>query len=149
MKKTTILLGLFLIIGCGGIKPEFHDFEKKRVINGNFDSVWSAVIEIFAEENIPITNIEKASGLIVSDKIFVEALNCDCGKEAILGGEYNIGGCTGMFNVFVKKVDMSKTTVMITAKYISRMPAGKSCTSTGTLETYLFELIANKVESSK
>jgi len=56
--------------------------QKSFLIEAPFDKIWEAIIETFAELQLPIQNMEKASGLITTDWIdFKGQTNedyCDC-----------------------------------------------------------------------
>src|SRR5216683_1655699 len=43
------------------------------VVNASFERTWSAVIDVFAERNIPIATIDKTSGLIATRPAAVAA----------------------------------------------------------------------------
>jgi len=47
--------------------PKPRQIQNSFQIEKPFDAVWTAVIEVFSELSLPIINIEKASGLIVTD----------------------------------------------------------------------------------
>ena len=114
-----------------------------------YDSVWSAVVETFAELNLPIDNMEKDSGLITTDHIsFLGTGNdgvCDCGGTGILIERAR----TGKFNVFVKN-GSTGVSVRVNAQFeqtleFDRSLSTRQCVSTGVLEARINDLIREKL----
>ncbi len=146
-----ILLGL-LLSSCSTYKAaKTYTFDKTQVYSQDFDQVWSGIIEWFAEKNIPIRTIEKASGLIVTEYgLRVSDDICDCGQN---GTYQKVKERTASFNVFVRKVEAG-TRVTITLFCSSKLstsdlygsgPASISdvdCNSTGMIELELFDALA-------
>lgn len=60
--------------------PSMRPIRSPSVIAAPFDSTWGAVISWFAERNIPIRTIEKASGIVVAEPSQFDIRN----REAIL-----------------------------------------------------------------
>jgi len=139
-------LGLILFSGCAGIAPQVYQFENKEIFEGSFDEIWSAIIETFAEKNIPISNMEKASGFIATEEMKFSSIYADCGATPI-GVKFNSLGPLGKFNVFVKEISSGKYSIMITASY--RVSTDnlyyKGCTSTGELETWFTSTLRTKL----
>jgi hypothetical protein len=118
-------------------------------IDKPFDLVWSAVIETFAELQLPIMNMEKDSGLIVTDWIELVGQDnsgyCDCGG---LGINIEVNR-VGKFNVFVKKASGDSCEIKINTSYQQTIKFGdlvskRNCISTGKLEKEFFDLVSSK-----
>jgi hypothetical protein len=144
-----LFLGLGLIFcSCAGTAPQVHQFENKVVFESSFDEVWSAIIETFAERNIPITNMEKVSGFIATEEMKFESEYADCGTT-YMGTKFGSGGVLGKFNVFVKELSPRKYNVTINALYrvdVSyRAPAYRNCESTGKLEAWFMATLRTKL----
>ena len=70
--KKLIVLSLFLV-GCAKpqiltLKGNYNAFHQKE-INKPFDQVWSNAMDILAQKGLAIKTIDKASGIIISEKI--------------------------------------------------------------------------------
>jgi hypothetical protein len=65
--------------------PKYHSFEKSWTMPSDYDVVWEAIIEFFAENNWPIDTLEKASGIISSEWVGLPRKTeiCDCGGSGI------------------------------------------------------------------
>jgi len=154
MRIKILVLGLacLMIYSCA-TAPAPRQITKAFPIEATFDEVWPAVIESFAELNLPIQNVEKDSGLITTDWIsFTGQKNtdyCDCGGLGISVERSR----EGRFNVFVKRTSDSSCEVVVNCIYrqtletIKGTLAGtRSCVSTGILEADMFEIIKSKLE---
>lgn len=154
MKEKMISLGAICLLfwGCMARAPQARTIVNTFPIQSAFDSVWQAVIETFADLNLSIDNMEKDSGLIVTDWIdFSGQTNegyCDCGKLGVDREETR----EGKFNVFVKRIDAISCEVKVNCVYQQRYYSpldGKiytrQCVSTGYLEAGMFDLIRSKV----
>jgi len=125
-------------------------------IDQPFDPVWQAVIETFADMNLPILNMEKASGLITTDWIRFpyegrEDGYCDCGGLGA-NAEVDRSGC---FNVFVKRSSDSSCDIKINVRFqriVKNMLVDdgsrpiNECVSTGKLEAEMFGRISDRLK---
>jgi len=121
-------------------------------IENSYDLVWTALIETFADLNLPIDNMEKDSGLITTDWIdFTGQTNeeyCDCGG---LGINTEVER-TGKFNVFVKKVTENSCEIKVNCiferitRFGDSFPYKRKCLSNGNLEAEIFRLIELKTQ---
>lgn len=72
MKNLFVKLSLILMTSCVSYVPLTKDYKqsiiKETVINSNSYSYWDNIIDFFAENSIPIKNMDKQSGLIISDE---------------------------------------------------------------------------------
>jgi hypothetical protein len=141
-----IFLGIFLS-GCAGIAPQIYQFQNKETFNGSYDEVWTAVIETFAEKNIPIANMEKVSGFIATQEIRFTSEYADCGATPV-GIKFNSLPVLGFFNVFVKEISPDNYNIAINSQFrvITDNPYYKKCTSTGELESWFLRTLRTKLK---
>lgn len=155
MKKMTVLFVLALIsAGCAQpfIKPKI---ENSKTFQASYDSVWKAVVEVFAEETYPIKAVEKESGIISTD--FIEfpnpqnpnsefyklAVRPDWWASLWRSARYTV-------NAFVFSKEPNLTTVKVNT-HIEAFEYNTSnqwhiCYSTGVTEKSLLRLIDTKVK---
>jgi len=149
MKNLLIIMTLFSMLSCAATAPRLHQFENKRTFNYSFDKIWDAVIETFAEKNIPISNMEKVSGFIASQETRVPSVYADCGATP-LGVAFNSAlPVIGSFNVFVKELSPNNYSVLITSSYrvVTDNMFYKYCVSTGYLENRFLTILEQKLSS--
>ena len=157
MRIKSLALGLFCLffISCA-TAPAPRQIVKAFTIEASFDEIWQAVIESFADMNLPIMNIEKDSGLITTDwEIYPRGkagnVYCDCGG---LGLNVEIER-RGRFNVFVKRLTENSCELKVNCIYnqtiqpaMAKGSTGitrRNCVSTGKLEAEMFELVKSKI----
>lgn len=150
-----MVLGIVMLTACA-TAPVPRQIQNSFPLEKSFDPVWQAVIESFAELNLPIMNMEKASGLITTDWISFrgqkdETGYCTCGKAGYPFAETDR---MGRFNVYVKKMGLG-CEVKINAVFEqhnmdmitnSRTTRTRTCVSTGKLEADIYKLIIEKLK---
>lgn len=152
MKLRILSIGIICAIAAGcAAAPKARVIQDAFPIEGEYDKVWAAVVETFAELQIPIDNMEKDSGLITTDWIdFSGQTNedyCDCGSLGI-NTEVNR---TGRFNVFVRKVSEKSCEMRVNTMYEQRFRFGngplykRTCVSTGNLEKETYAMVVEKL----
>ena len=157
MRIKILVLGLtcLMIYNCATAPPP-RQIAKVFPIEAPFDEVWQAVIETFAEMNLPIVNMEKDSGLITTEWIAYPRgkagnIYCDCGG---LGLNVEIER-RGRFNVFVRKITENSCELTVNCLYNQTIQPAmgdastqstRSCVSTGKLEADMFEIVKSKLE---
>ena len=150
--RSAALLLFILLAGCA-TAPKPHVFDPVARFTTDFDHAWSATIETFAEMNLPIQNMEKASGLVTTDWIsFAGDANsgyADCGGTGLAIERDR----QGKFNVYVKTVEGS-VDVRVTTTYRQMRSLGSSsgwvnCQSTGQLEERIHGMIQQKIAMQK
>ena len=158
MRIKILGLGLMclMIYGCA-TAPAPRQIIKAFPIEASFDDAWQAVIESFAEMNLPIANMEKDSGLITTDwEIYPRGkagnVYCDCGG---LGLNMEIER-RGRFNVFVRRLTEYSCELKVNCIYNQRIqPAmaegstgltSRNCVSTGKLKAVMFEIVESKLK---
>lgn len=169
MKIKFLSMMLFLalsmcLFSCSSVKTLQGYYENTYTIESSksFDEVWDNVIDYFAQNAIPISTMEKDSGLIISKDVSVSQTVEKDGKPFnpnafVVIPDYNIKNlpdATMTFNVRVRKYDdkikVTVTTFDVQGYYwhgnamsmvIYKQPIeGKS---TGVFERRLAELIAD------
>lgn len=155
MKRTVLaaVAAAITLSACSVYKPpKTYEFDKTLEFAMPFDQVWSAVVTWFAENSIPIKNIEKASGLVTTEYTLTSrtAGFADCGKE---GFGQTMKTPTGTFNVLVMKIDEGRTKVTVNvdfrvASHTTSLAGSEydtdeviECVSTGKLEQEIFGAI--------
>jgi hypothetical protein len=147
MKTKIFIMGLVcLCLTYCATAPAPRTIVNSFAIEEDYDAVWSALIETFAELQLPIDNMEKDSGLITTDWIeFTGQTNedyCDCGG---LGINIEVNRL-GKFNVFMKKVTEDSCQMTINCTYEQTIKFGdnvakRKCMSTGNLEKEMYDLV--------
>jgi len=147
MKKK--MLGLVVLVGvlvACGISPVKYTIDRSVDYDADYDTVWTAIIEVFAEAMVPVDNLEKASGYISTREFRVPDEYADSGKTPI--GIKLIGSEYGTFNVFVKQRPTSGCSVQVNCSY--RLATDnmyyKSSESTGVFETKFHKALKAKLE---
>jgi hypothetical protein len=140
-----------LALACGGTgyhPPASHRVDSSTSYpNADYDGVWEAVIETMAQLQYPITNMEKASGLVATDWMIFprSSSHLDCGWP---GRGERMGDRWGRFNVFVRQSQPPLLTVNTNFRTQICSSDGcytVQCTSTGILEQSIQDLVRNLV----
>lgn len=153
----------FLLLSCSSDKKAtIYQYEDVFNMDAPFDQVWTSVVEGFAINKVPISTIEKASGIIVGMNINVPhtpgkrvigSPYADCGelgKQLI--GSNRFGGLEGEYSVFLRRLVDESTEMRITTQYsawvvdedkvrIRKVP----CYSTGAFEQDLLADIRTRI----
>lgn len=96
--------------------------EKDRVINKPFDLVWQSAIRLLANYNMPIKNLDKASGFIASDYKLITGdpnnyMNCAPGRVKMTFGKMDRTDQGGNVNLIIEKITDESTKVTVNAFY--------------------------------
>lgn len=144
-----MVLVCLILAACGSV-PVARQIQSSFPVDQSFDKAWEAVIETFAELNLPIMNMEKASGFITTDWLDPDRSFYDCGTPPFTTANRET---RGKFNVFVKKVsdalcEMKVNCIFeLTIFYTGAGGAKKyPCVSTGKLEKEIYELVLSKTK---
>lgn len=146
---TVLLIGLFGLFSCA-TAPKVHIFDPIANLNGDYDTAWDAIVEFFAVSSLPISTIEKDSGLIVTD--WMDASGSSGGTE---GGQFTDCGGSGItvqiwtrgkFNVHLTEAAPGRIQLRVTCTYQACRIFGEAravinCNSTGFLEKALHEYV--------
>ncbi len=150
------------VAGCETI-PKETVFEKSKMFSAPKDIVWEKVIQYFAERNIPIKTIEKASGIVYAERTLsfnqynradtsYIASVADCGSGGPLAP--TLAHSIDM-NVFVRSTGTDSTSVTVNARFHETRRVvtnggwatdtiSVECLSTGKLEADIFGAIDSK-----
>jgi uncharacterized lipoprotein len=141
-----------MLTGCASA-PRQHDYDKMFTYAEDYESIWKAVIATFAELNLPISNLEKDSGLVMTDWIDVgstdfEGRACDCGKAGLA----TTLATRMKFNVFVRddSGEGISVTVNVTSQQLRELLDEQKwfpCTSLGSLESAINVKISSHLRS--
>lgn len=168
MNKSIIILVVGLVLtSCSVSKPMLnnrYDAQKTFSTEQSFDHVWNNVIDLFAQNGITVTNMEKASGFIAAngiefnDHYTVENINDKRYNPnayfVIPNGKFDTVKITASFNVRVRKNDDNTVTVSINLPNLkgqtykrdiwTGIPSIKNVevASTGMFEQMLFDIIS-------
>lgn len=111
-------------------------------VAASFDKTWNAVVDVFADRNIPIRTIDRSSGFIATEPLGVSEDEgpdwADCGSGE--GGE--VSPVRAIYNVRVRG-DSSATTVRVTVRWSS---AERECVTRGVWEGDAERNIAARAE---
>jgi len=153
MKRFAILCAVACFAWACGTPPVPRTIVNSFPIDKSLDKVWPAVIETFAELNLPIMNMAKDSGLITTDWIDFRGQNdetgyCACGTARFPLSEV---GRRGKFNVFIKKtaddsVEMKVNAVFEKISQYENNIENTACVSTGKLEGEIFKRVSDKIK---
>ena len=170
--KRSWILGLTVMVACFRYTPPAAvPVRQATAIAAPFDSTWSAVITFFAENNIPIRTIEKASGIIVAEpsrfamqnrtpllgsngkqkrdlggmKLQSPPIYADCG---VTKGLPPADPATAIYNVRVQG-DGARSSVQVNVKYTGFQANNPGtgdaiCVSTGKFETDLESFVKRR-----
>jgi hypothetical protein len=142
MRPILCALVLAFTSGCVTFKPPrtVPPDRTPTPVDASFDRSWDAVIDVFAERNIPISTIDRSSGLIATTPLSVGTdglVWADCGTEmdAPLLPE------SGTYNVLVRG-DSAASTVRVNVRWAPGPRSLAGCVTKGVYEAELEELIA-------
>ncbi len=133
--KALVFCLAFGALGCAAAKaPQPVTLASSRGITnvqGSFGRTWDAVIDVFGERNIPIKQMERASGFIATDNL---ALGREDQRSAKFWAtcERRLPPTHAVYNVIVRG-DSTNTTVKVNVKWertVGRQIQGTSCEST-------------------
>lgn len=138
----TLLAGVVLLTSCA-TSPKQHLIANEKGFDREYDHVWTAVVQFFAENNVPIKTLEKVSGLIAAESQSFPKDWSDCGSPGLLSQQ----GPYGTFNVFVKQAPQERVSVTVNCQFwcerkFSSDPWTRSeCSSTGKFEDLLLKYV--------
>ena len=145
--------GLLAVTGCAPhISPIPPPPYRDRVA-ANYDATWTALIRVFARENLPMRAIARDSGVIASDDVISRiGVWADCGRagDAHLEGEALVS-----FTVFVQPASDGMDVQINSKMRTQAHRTGKSgklkpqpvyqCASTGRFEANLIDTVRSLV----
>jgi uncharacterized lipoprotein len=152
MKKLFALTVIAYLVGACAVRPVPRQIVNSLAIEKAFDSTWSAVIETFAELNLPIMNVEKASGLITTDWISFKSQNdetgyCACGTAHFPLSEVDRRGKINVFIIVTNNsVEMKVNAVFEKISQYKEIVENTPCVSTGKLEAEIRKRVSEKIK---
>lgn len=144
--RVVVLIGMGVGVGASATAPGRHSVRKAKTIQAGYDPTWAAVVDVFAERDWTITNMEKDSGLITTDWMGVTADTpyADCGGSGIA----SVRATQVRFNVLVREQDDRATVRVNTSFRQLRSFDGREilvdCTSRGGLEREIHLEVARR-----
>lgn len=142
--KYIVLAFLIVLVGCQSYKPpKEYDVVKTKEFRKGYDEVWGSVIAYFAENNIPIENLEKASGFIKAKpttNYSINELYFDCGETT---SRAKVNEMDITYNITVAKGNTTKVTINVFTELrgLNIKYYDVYCNSTGVFENEIFEYI--------
>lgn len=161
MKRFLAFVVVLFATGCA-VDPKTFDVQSTREIPAAHDKAWSAALKYLAQNQFQIRTVERASGVILADKLISDTIEggwfskgpigdfADCGKEFMATpGTHSV-----QLNVLIEPKGAATASVVVTAKYTETYKGmntlygyyepqqPKSCNSTGKLEALVFEAIS-------
>jgi hypothetical protein len=124
-------------------------------MTGSCAGVWNAVIDEFAQDNVPIRTIDRSSGFIATDALAVAGADvtwADCGTIKEQGGKRGtdrsvpLAPTTAIYNAHVQG-DTATSTVRVTITWASvSSMAPVRCVSLGAWESGFEQNVRAKAE---
>jgi hypothetical protein len=129
-KAAVTVFVLTLLAGCASYTPPAPktSTDNRRVVDANYDTTWTALIDYVSSTSFSIDNFEKESGLLtLSFGSGNYAQFVDCGTWT--NGQPYIGRdlgfrLTGKMNMRVRSISAQETDVRISTRYILRDESG-------------------------
>ena len=151
-----LILTVFVLAGCAGHVVLPPAPQTKEIIESDYDTVWEAVIQLFAETNWSIKTIEKASGVVRSERLNIptnnpRSKNFECQKSGWLASEaYK----TVEITIFIRKRSENRTELMINTRsqkldYYGQDSWWVDCVSLGDIETEVKDAIVFRIERNE
>lgn len=151
VKLTAVAATLAALSGCA-TAPMQHDIEKTHAFAEPKDVIWERAVNFFAERNLSIKTIEKASGIIAADRTITAPTTgiegfADCGKAPLMIPTSQ----TIDLNLFVRTLPNGNTTVTVNAQFTETRRFGQyppvtvSCTSTGKIEQAILGSLGHEI----
>lgn len=147
MRVVWTLAAAVALAGCGTLGIDLggddEDEYRRSIVyeDAGFDQTWSAILQTFAELELPISTLEKESGLVATDWILVEepddAMDCDDGYR----------NAEMRFNVFLSPVAGGQEMTITSSARSAGDEAGtlERCVSTGATERSIQARVGRKV----
>lgn len=152
-----LLVPAILFLGCA--TPPAPSVQREfATVRAPLAKTWDSVVDVFADQNIPIRTLDRSSGLIIAEPIKVGRTTdklADCGSD--MGIPAVPTDVT--YNVRVRG-DSSTSMVKVTARWVrvgagrglagmSKEPVSEECGSTGIWEAQLERNIQARAEAGR
>jgi len=146
-----IILCCGLALGCVYPPSTTATPRSPTYVAASFAKNWDAVIDAFAERNIPLRTLDRSSGFAATDELGADgsARWADCGSDAIHG---DVGPRHAIWNVRLKG-DSTAALILVTARWWMFRGKGTNvsrvdCVTTGAWEREAEEAIRDRAEHS-
>ena len=127
-----------ILVGCAPVPPGPPIARESVSVRAPFAATWDAVIETFADRNIPIRTLDRASGLIVAEPVVVSPPRADSLADCGSTMGMPIPPDRAMYNVLVRG-DSLTSTVKVTVRFTQggrpNDPVLIECSSRGVWES--------------
>jgi hypothetical protein len=152
----TTLMVLPLVASCTRYEPPAPVSPRQgTAVAASFARTWDAVIDDFANRNVPIRTIERASGIIVTERraSLVDTRYADCGARRDARDEVveRLNATHTGYNILVRG-DAVRSVVKVTPIYMRVDPTTGAdiqvCESTGVWETEIEAMIKARAEGA-
>lgn len=148
MKRVSVIVAAFLVSACQAVPPAPAPVRDATSVAASFDATWDATIDHFAENNIPIATIERASGIIATTELRVDSETAeessDCGTGQGVSVDMRFHATSAVYNILVRG-DERASTVRATVSW-TNPSANFECHTTGVWETRTEEAIRERAE---
>ncbi len=150
MRRTPIVtlpVVLLLASACARPIPPQHVAPAEAMVHAAFEPTWTRAVAFFANNNVPVQTLEKASGLIASQSVDLSDTQrkawIDCGKMSAFQAGILLANLQThtTFNVFARPMGDSTAIRVNLSVRAERMAIGSTtrmesieCTSNGTFE---------------
>ena len=99
--------------------------EKSRTYDAAFDAVWPAIVGSVADRNLPITTLEKASGLIAISGVSYSPADAEEGRRGSVNGVPDrITARSAKFNIFATRLNDGRTNVRVNTSFMMQIRTG-------------------------
>ena len=150
IRTIAVIAATAVLVGCA-TTTQTYEFDKTAHYPYSGDSVWPAIIEVFAENNLDIRTLERASGLVAGEYRGAPAENPS--EYACPGGMFlSPLRDTLSYNVFMREAPGggSNVTVNVNVERLYRSSWDGSqtirdCQSTGAIESTMHDSISSRL----
>ena len=154
-------LALVGLSGCvtQEVAPIAMSVDKTRTYNASFDVVWPAIIGSVADQNLPVTTLEKASGLIAISGVSYSPDDAQEGMRGLtMGTPDQVISRSAKFNIFATKTADGGTNVRVNTSFMMQVRSGngsqmfpfryrwEQAYSNGNFEKIILNEIAYRIE---
>lgn len=141
------------VLGCVSAPRTVAPPREPTLVSAPSSKTWDAVVDVFAENSVPIATMERASGLVVAETM---SLTPDFAGYADCGSSLGLGRAPTQADLNIRvRGDSSRSTVQASVRWVLvRIRGGYSepevveCTSRGTYEAWLESTIKARAEGS-
>ena len=139
-----------VLAGCRPVPAAQVAPRSATQVSASEAATWNIVLELFAERNLPIGNIDRASGFVATDPLGVpddSQPGVDCGKENSL--QLSLRPQLASYSVFVRG-DSTSSTVKAAVHWTSRSSDKRviECTTKGEWEAAFEKEVKTRAEGS-